>query len=86
MLAQLKTYLAVHDGGRMIMEEWLIGKRMFNFKFTVMRETDLQRITLSLGYKIFKTFENFKMTFGYYLFSFCVLILFQVIVLLGIEV
>ena len=53
---------------------------MFNFKFTVMREPDLQRITF-LGFKIFKIFQNFKTTFGYYLSNFCVLISFQVNVL-----
>ena len=46
---------------------------MFNFKFTVMREPDLQRITV-LGFRIFKIFQNFKTTFGYYLSNFCVLI------------
>ena len=42
---------------------------MFNFKFTVMRQPDLQRITL-LGFKIFKTFKNFKTTVRYYLSNF----------------
>ena len=46
---------------------------MFNFKFTVLREPDLQRITF-LGFRIFKMFQNFKTTFGYYLSNFCVLI------------
>ena len=50
-----KTHLAVHDGGRT-----MIGKRMFNFKFTVMRKLDLQKITLFLRFKLFKIFENFK--------------------------
>ena len=53
---------------------------MFNFKFTVMREPDLQRITF-LGFKIFKIFQNFKTIFGYYLANFCVLISFQTNVL-----
>ena len=44
---------------------------MFNFKFTVMQEPDLQRITF-LGFRIFKIFQNFKTTFGYYLFNFSV--------------
>ena len=73
MSAQLKTHLEVHGGGRTMIE---IGKRMFNFKFTVTREPDLQRITF-LGFKIFKIFQNFKTTFGYYLSNFCVLISFQ---------
>ena len=55
MSAKLKTHLAVHGGGRT-----MIVKCIFNFKFTVMRELDLQRITLFLGYKLFKIFENFK--------------------------
>ena len=55
MLAKLKTHLAVHGGGRT-----MIAKCIFNFKFTVMRESDLQRLTLFLGYKLFKIFENFK--------------------------
>ena len=80
MLAQLKTYLAVHGGGRTMIKKWLIGKRMFNFKLTVMREQDLQRI-LFLGFKIFKNFQNFKTTFRYYLPNFCVLTLFQTNVL-----
>ena len=50
---------------------------MFNFKFTVMQEPDLQGITLFLGFKLFKIFENFKTTFGYYLSDFCVLVSFQ---------
>ena len=80
MSAQLKTHLAVHGGGRTMIEKWLIGKRMFNFKFTVMREPDLQRITF-LGFKIFKIFQNFKTTFGYCLSNFCVLISFHANVL-----
>ena len=77
MSAQLKTNMAVHGGGRTMIEKGLIGKRMFNFKFAVMREPDLQRITLFLGFKLFKIFENFKTTFGYYLSNFCVLISFH---------
>ena len=65
MSAQLKTHLAVHGGGRTMIEKWLIGKHMFNFKFTVMQEPDLQRITF-LGFKISKIFQNFKTIFGYY--------------------
>ena len=42
-----------------------------------MRELDLQRITF-LGFKIFKIFQNFKTTFGYYLSNLCVLISFQI--------
>ena len=42
-------HLALHGGGRT-----MIGKRMFNFKITVMRESDLQRITLLLGFKLLK--------------------------------
>ena len=41
MSGKLNTHLAVHGNGRT-----MIGKRMFNFKFTVMRQPDLQRITL----------------------------------------
>ena len=58
----------------------MFGKRLIrkrDFKITVMREPDLKRITLFLGFKLFKIFENFKTTFGYYLFNFCVLISFQ---------
>ena len=73
MSVQLKTYLAVHGSGRTMIEKRLIGKGMFNFKFTAMQEPDLQRITF-LGFKKFKIFQNFKTTFGYYLFNFCVLI------------
>ena len=64
MSAQLKTHLAVHGGGRTMIKKRLIGKRMFNFKFTVMREHNLQRITF-LGFKMIKIFQNFKTTFGY---------------------
>ena len=46
---------------------------MFNFKFTVMREPDPQRI-IFLGFGIFKIFQNFKTTFEYYLSNFCDLI------------
>ena len=77
MSAQLKTHLAVHGGGRTMIEKQLIGKCMFNFKITVMRQPDVQRITLFLGFKLFKIFENFKTTFGYYLSNFCVFISFQ---------
>ena len=80
MSAQLKMHLLVHGSGRTMIEKWLIGKRMFNFKFTVMREPDLQRIK-SLGFKMFKIFQNFKIIFGYYLSNFCVLISFQTNVL-----
>ena len=80
MSAQLKTHLTVHGGGRKIFEKWLIGKSTFNFKFTVIREPDLQRITF-LGFKIFKIFQNYKTTFGYYLSNFCVLLSFQANVL-----
>ena len=80
MSAHLKTHLAVHGGGRTMIERWIIGKRMLDFKFTVMREPDLQRITF-LGFKIFKIFQNFKTTFGYYLSNFCVLVSFQANVL-----
>ena len=73
MSAQLKTHLAVYGGGRTVIKKCLIGKRMFNFKFTVMRESDLKRITF-LGFKIFKIFQNFETTFGYYLSSFCVIV------------
>ena len=65
MSAQLKTNLVVQGGGQTMIE-----KRMFNFKFTVMREPDLQRIKLFPGFKLLKIFENFKTTFGYYLSNF----------------
>ena len=55
MSAMLKTHLAVHGDGRT-----MIGKCMFNFKFTVMPESNLQRTILFLGFKLFKIFENFK--------------------------
>ena len=74
MSAQLKMHLVVHGGGRTMIEKWLIGKPMFNLNFTVMREWDLQRITLFLNFKLFKIVENFKTTFWYYLSNFCVLI------------
>ena len=38
--AQLNIYLEVHGGGRSMIEKWLIGKRIFSLKFTVMRELD----------------------------------------------
>ena len=63
MPAQLKTHLAVHGGVRAMIKKRLIGKRMFNFKFTVMREQNLQRITF-LGFKIIKIFQILKTTFG----------------------
>ena len=41
MSARLKTHLAVHGGGRTMVERnWLFGKRIINFEFTVMREPD----------------------------------------------
>ena len=55
----------------------LIGTRMFNFKFTVMRGPDLQRTALFLSFKLCKIFETFKTTFEYYLSKFCVIISFQ---------
>ena len=76
MSAELKTHMAVHGGGQTMIEKWLIGKRMINFKFTVMREPGLQRVTF-LGFKIFKISQNFKTLFGYYLPNFCVLMSFQ---------
>ena len=54
MSAQLN--FVVHGGGRTMIKKRLIGKRMINFKFTVMREPDLQRITF-LGFKIFNISE-----------------------------
>ena len=45
MLVKLKTHMTVHDGGRT-----MIGNRIFNFRFTVMQESDLQRITLFLAF------------------------------------
>ena len=80
MSAQLKTYLVVNRGGQTMIKKWLIGKCMFNVKFTVMQEPDLQRITF-LGFRIFKIFQNFKTTSGYYLSIFCVFISFQANVL-----
>ena len=76
MSAQLKTHLAVHCGDRTMIEKWLIGKRMFNFKFTVIQEPDLQRTALFLSFKLCKIFENFKTTFEYCLSNFCVTISF----------
>ena len=70
MSAQLKTHLAVYGGGRLMVEESLIGKRMFNFQFTVMGESNLRRITLFLTFKLFKIFENFKTTFRCYFSNF----------------
>ena len=43
---------------------------MSNFKFTVMQESDLQKITLVLSFKLFKIFQNFKATFGYFFSDF----------------
>ena len=54
MSAKLKTHLAVHGGGRM-----MIGNRMFNIKFTVMRESNMQRTILFLSFKLFKIFGEF---------------------------
>ena len=80
MSAQLKTYLVVNGGGQTMIKKSLIGKCIFNVKFTVMQEPDLQRITF-LGFRIFKIFQNFKTTAGYYLSIFCVFISFQANVL-----
>ena len=60
-----------------MIEKLLIGKRMLNLKWTVMREPDLERITF-LGFEIFKIFENFKTAFGCYLSNFSAFISFQV--------
>ena len=76
MSTQLQTHLAIYGGGRKMIEKWSIGKCMFSFKFTAMREPDLQGITF-LGFTIFKILQNFKITFGYYLSNFCVLVSFQ---------
>ena len=51
ILAWVKTHLVVHGGDQMVIERRLIRKRMFNFKFTVMPELDLQRVTVSLIFK-----------------------------------
>ena len=51
ILAWVKTHLVVHGGDQMVIERRLIRKRMCNFKFTVMLELDLQRVTLSLIFK-----------------------------------
>ena len=40
MSTQLKTRLAVRGSGPMMAEKMMIGKRMLNFEFTVMRESD----------------------------------------------
>ena len=81
MSAQLKTHLAVHGGGRTMIEKWLIGKRTFNFKFTVMREPDLQRIIFfrilkllsGIIYLIFVSLFHFRTMFFFVekMFSFC---------------
>ena len=52
MSAELKPHLAVYGGGRTMTEKWLIGKHMFNFKFTVMRGPGLHRTTLFLGFNV----------------------------------
>ena len=49
--------------GQTLIEEWLIGKRMLNLKFTVMRGPDLQRIT-SLGFKTFQILGILKLLSG----------------------
>ena len=36
-----------------------------------------ERLTLFLGFESFKIFKHFKITFGYYLSNFCVLVSFQ---------
>ena len=41
MSTQLKTNLAVHGGGRTMVKKLLLGKRMLDFEFTVMRDADL---------------------------------------------
>ena len=51
ILAWVKTHQVVHGGDQTVIERRLIRKRMFNFKFTVMLELDLQRVTLSLIFK-----------------------------------
>ena len=51
ILAWVKTHLVVHGGDQTVIERRLIRKRMFNFKFTVMPELDLQRVTVSLIFK-----------------------------------
>ena len=67
----------MHGGDRtMIEEKWLIGKYMFNFKLTVMREPDHQRITLYWGFKLFKILRILKLLSGI-IYTFSVLISFQ---------
>ena len=51
ILAWVITHLVVHGGDQTVIERRLIRKRMFNFKFTVMPELDLQRVTVSLIFK-----------------------------------
>ena len=51
ILAWVRTHLVVHGGDQTVIERRLIRKRMFNFKFTVMPELDLQRVTVSLIFK-----------------------------------
>ena len=51
ILAWVITHLVVHGGDQTVIERRLIRKRMFNFKFTVMPELDLQRVAVSLIFK-----------------------------------
>ena len=54
----------MHIGGREMIEKWLIDKRMFNFKFTVMREPNLQRLTLFLGFNYLRFLRILKILSG----------------------
>ena len=72
-----------HD--RTMIEKSSIGKRMFNFKCTVMRESDYKEwLCWFLDYLRF--LRVLKTTFGYYLSNFCVLISLQANVLFLYEI
>ena len=42
MSVQRKTHLVVHGVDRTMVEKMITAKRMFNFEFTVIRESDYE--------------------------------------------
>ena len=74
-------HLALHNNGQKMVEKTIDWEKMFNFKFTVMRNADLQN-SIVFRFKIwFNIIETSEANLGYYLINFCLLISFQANVL-----
>ena len=67
MSTQLKTRLAVRGSGPIMAEKMMIGKRMLNFEFTVMREWDYKEYCF-LAFKLDIRFLGILKLLHIYLF------------------